>query len=159
MLTGRGEGGSFAGIWGQGGREQQKMLGMVGDTTGKRSYKDLGEMGCHTAESQQLSLPLHRVATEGGSGGSVWKPWQQPEMRWWLGPRWALWRWEGVIGFWVYLEDRASMFADEFNVENERGGLRATQRFWLSTRRMLTEILVRRSVGRISVEGKELSVT
>lgn len=151
------------------GSGRQGVAEDVGDdlqTTGKRSYKDLSEMGCHTAESYQLSLPLHRVATEaevGGWGaGSVWSPRQQPEMRWWLGPRWELWRWEGVTGFWTYLEDRASMFADEFNAENEREGLRATQRFWLSTRKdgvALTEILVRRSVGRISTDDKELSVT
>lgn len=67
-----------------------------------------------------------------------------------------------MTGFWTYLEDRASMFADEFNAENEGEGLRATQRFWLSTRKdgvALTEILVRRSVGRISTDDKELSVT
>lgn len=35
----------------------------------KRSYKDLSEMGCHTAESYQFRLPLHRGATEGRKRG------------------------------------------------------------------------------------------
>lgn len=54
------------------------------------------------------------------------------------------------------------MVADEFNVENEREDFRATQRFWLSTRKdgvALTETLVRRPVGRMSTDDKGLSVT
>lgn len=36
------------------------------------------------------------------------------------------------VGFWTYLEERAGVFADVFNMENERKrGLGATQRFCL----------------------------
>lgn len=69
MLTGRGRGRELCRHLGSGRRGEAENVGMVGDTTGKRSYKDLSEMGCHTTESTSSVCLSTEQPQKGGSGG------------------------------------------------------------------------------------------